>query len=233
MNSSRLYLVRYLALFVGLSLLLVYVSVVSQATTPVPNVTPVSDLWRVQKKGENIVVVNPGLKKSKYVFSDLDTEDEVNHYDVLSLVGSILSVNVESHWEGGAHPGHLARISTVNLDQDNAPALMTDIFPEDQSVSALLKDKVIKRALGNKKPRNLAELIEMADGGCEISFLSLNDSFAFHHIKGNNVAIRVGLPHGCEAMRGNYTELGIYLPIPVHLKGLLDQASRRGTLMKK
>lgn len=235
MNIYGINNARYLTLYVGLALLLSSVSAFGASPTTASSVSfpPSSNLWKVQKKGGKIVAVNPGLKISKTVFTDVDEETEVGQYDILSQVGPILSVNVSLYWEGGAHPGHLARISTVNLDKDKTPFLLTDIFPEDQILSALLNDKVVKKALRNKKPRNLAELIQVADGGCEISFYSLKEAFAFHHIKGNNVAIRIGLPHGCEAMRGNYTEIGIYLPIPVHLKSLLDQASRRGALMKK
>lgn len=42
---------------------------------------------------------------------------------------------------------------------------------------------------------------------------------------GEKAAIRIGLSHGCEAARGNLTQLGIVLNIPVKLKALLQEAN--------
>jgi len=55
-------------------------------------------------------------------------------------------------------------------------------------------------------------------------------SWAFHLLQGAQVAIRIGLPHGCEAGRGHFTELGIYLPIPAALQDWLRHAKANGTL---
>lgn len=72
----------------------------------------------------------------------------------------------------------------------------------------------------------------MADGGCEVSYYEVNESFAFHHTKGGNVAVRIGLPHGCEVMRGNYTELGIYLPIPSTFVEYIKRAEKNHSWQK-
>jgi hypothetical protein len=192
--------------------------------------TAASGSWSVQKKGGRIIAVNSATKLTKTLFTDVDKEDEISHYEVASLVGPLFSVAESLYWEGGAHPGHLARLVTVNLDSGKSPVLLTDLFPEEQIVGALLKDKVVRKALGGKRPTTVAQLVEMADGGCDMSFNQLNESYAFHHIKGGNVAIRIGLPHGCEVMRGNYTELGLYLPKPAALAGFLGQAAKRKTL---
>jgi len=52
-------------------------------------------------------------------------------------------------------------------------------------------------------------------------------SFAFHHVKGNDVAVRIGLSHGCEVMRGNFTQLGVYLPMPKKMRSALERAASR------
>ena len=149
--------------------------------------------------------------KVKTIFSDVDQPQESSRYDLASLVGPLLSVKESLYWEGGAHPGHLTRMETVNLDTDKSPVLLTDLFPETALLAALLKDRIIQKSLAGQKPKTIRELIQMADGGCEIGFHLLNESFAFHHIRKDRVAVRIGLSHGCEVMRGNYTELG-YLP---------------------
>jgi hypothetical protein len=58
-------------------------------------------------------------------------------------------------------------------------------------------------------------------------------NFAFHHVKGDQVAVRIGLSHGCEVARGALTQIGLYLPIPKALAEPLAAAAngRRGYLM--
>lgn len=192
--------------------------------------TKTSGSWIVYKKNNKIIAENTALKVKKTIFKDVEKDDDEKHYEIASLVGPVLSVMKYLYWEGGAHPGHLARLETINLDTVKSPVLLTDIFPEKQIVSALLKDKVVKKSLGSKIPKTIAEITKMADGGCEIRYYEINESFAFHHTKGDKVAVRIGLPHGCEAMRGNYTELGIYLPKPVQLSEFLDEARKGKTL---
>jgi hypothetical protein len=112
------------------------------------------------------------------------------------------------------------------------PVLLTGFLPEEQLLAELMKDPVVKQALDDSRPKTFSELVKMADGGCEMDFHPISDSFAFHHIKGDKVAVQIGLPHGCEVMRGHYTELGIYLRLPDQLKEMLEQADRKKTLGK-
>jgi hypothetical protein len=100
--------------------------------------------------------------------------------------------------------------------------LLTDLFPKTTILNALLKDRVAEKSPAGRKPKTIKKLVRTADGGCEIGFHLLNESFAFHHIRNNRVAVRIGLPHGCEALRGNYTELGIPLSIPSKLSAFLE-----------
>jgi hypothetical protein len=95
----------------------------------------------------------------------------------------------------------------------------------------LNRDPVVQKALDGKAASSLKDLFERAEGGCEMQFgPEMMMSWAFPHIKGDRVAIRIGLPHGCEAARGHFTELEIYLPIPPSLDGWLRRAKANGTL---
>ena len=109
---------------------------------------------------------------------------------------------------------------------------ITDLFDESLVLKALLNDKIVKKSLGNNTPLSLEELTQVADGGCDMSFFDFPYSFAFHHVKGNDVAIRIGLPHGCEVMRGKFTQIGIYLSIPVGASSLFKIADKNKTLMR-
>jgi hypothetical protein len=201
--------------------------------SPKPTFPSVSSSWKVHKTNGKIIAENSVTGKVKTIFSDVDQPQESSRYDLASLVGPLLSVKESLYWEGGAHPGYLTRMETVNLVTDKSPVLLTDLFPETALLAALLKDPIVLRSLAGQKPKTIRELIQVADGGCEIGFHLLNESFAFHHIRKDRVAVRIGLSHGCEVMRGNYTELGFYLPIPQGLRDFLEVAAKRGTLQLK
>ena len=188
--------------------------------------------WKVYKTAGKIMANNSVTGKAKTVFSEANEPQESSRYDLASLVGPLLSVKESLYWEGGAHPGYLTRLETTNLETGKSPVLLTDLFPEAALLAALLKDQIIQKSLAGGKPKTIQELIRMADGGCEINFHLLDESFAFHHIKKDRVAIRIGLSHGCEVMRGHYTELGIYLPIPPGLRDFLEEAANGGTLQR-
>ena len=200
--------------------------------SPKPAFSSAAGAWKVYKTNGQIIAENSVTRKVKTIFSDVDKPQESSRYDLASLVGPLLSVKATLYWEGGAHPGHLTRLETINLETGKSPVLLTDLFPEAALLAALLKDPIVLRSLAGQKPKTIRELVRIADGGCEIGFHLLDESFAFHHIQRDRVAIRIGLSHGCEVMRGNYTELGIYLPIPSSIRDFFEQAASRKTLQR-
>ena len=156
---------------------------------------------------------------------------------ILSVVGTLISYQLDYYHEGGAHPSYGSYYKTVDLERGKKPITLTMLFPEKDVVKALKGDRVIKKALSKERGRGkgigtLKSLLAHIDGGCKMSFLSIPSSFAFHHVKGGEVALRIGLPHGCEVMRGTFTQLGLYLPIPKALKGSLARAVWEKSLMK-
>ncbi|MCM0080104.1 hypothetical protein L4X63_00710 [Geomonas sp. Red32] len=197
--------------------------------------------WGVVKSGAKIVATNRMTKRTFTVFADSEEEGTVEggnrafesgtSYEVVSLVGPVLSVCESWYSDSGAHPSYGSRFRTVNLDRGKEELSLTDIFDESEVLTALLKDRIIGKHLGKVTPKRLADL-EALDGGCEIDFQGLNRSFAFHHLKGGAVAVRIGLPHGCEVMRGNFTQLGIYLPLSRPAIGYFRHAEKNKTLMR-
>ena len=135
--------------------------------------------------------------------------------------------------EGSAHPFAFQHFKSTDLTT-GAELSLLDIFNEDDIFRALLSDGVIQKTLGTEKPANLKQLFNMADGGCDYSINeNILKTFAFHHVKKNKVAVRIGVEYGCEVMRGKFTQLGIYLRIPDGLKQHLEGASTSGLLMNK
>jgi hypothetical protein len=164
--------------------------------------------------------------------------------------------------EQTAHPSGSSRFIAIDLSKptkgvarrpensdytlpDNAVSL-AEIFPEEDILRALLADSLIKKALANSEkpdtPRTLAQLLEafrteVSVAEDERSCFSVSDElltrFAFHHIEGDKVAVRLGLS-GTAVCREFLTQIGILLPIPASLKSALTNAAagKEGFLMK-
>lgn len=149
---------------------------------------------------------------------------------VLSIVGSLVSFETNSAWycHGTAHDGAFARFGTVDLDTGAAVDIRS-LVPETAIVAALKQDGLVNRALDGRDPEDLRSLIDQADGGCAVSFLSLETSFAFYEIRGGKAVVRFGLGHGCEVMRGLLNEIEIEVPFPTGLD--VEEADARGHLM--
>lgn len=153
-------------------------------------------------------------------------------WQLLSVVGPIVSFEQAGggYAKGTAHPYAYRQYEAVDLRKKGRPAVLTDFFPRETILKALLGDKVIQRALvGKARPKTLEGLLKALDGytseDCTYGFTDdLLSSFAFHHLEGNQVAVRFGLTHGCEVARGSLTTLGVLMPIPPSLKGALEEA---------
>ena len=162
---------------------------------------------------------------------------------LLSVVGSIVSRREGrgGYCPGTAHPYAEQTMAAVDLAKGGKPASLERYFPAGQILSALLADRIIQQALvGEARPKTLSALIGALEGkmGPECAYGFSEDMlsrYAFHHVSGNRVAVRIGLSHGCEANRGGLTQLGVYLPIPAALSAPLKAAAtgKQGFLMER
>lgn len=161
---------------------------------------------------------------------------------VLSVVGALVSVHESEsgYCEGAAHPYAVQTFRALDMRRQAERAKLTDWFPKAEVYKALMGDRIVQKALGGQKPKTLDALLKALDGyqsdDCAYGFSDdLLTRFAFHHLKGKQVAVRLGLTHGCEVNRGQLTQLGLYLPIPPALEAPLRRAERgeAGYLMAK
>jgi hypothetical protein len=154
----------------------------------------------------------------------LDGTSEENefeeNYDVRFLFGPYLSYAYGYSGTGGAHPTYGSWYRTIGL-YDKQAVPLDDIFPPADIFAALMKDTVIVAHLTNKDPRDLHELTSSLDGGCEMEFDSLLTRYVFTGASKTTVGITFGLTHGCEALRGNFTEISIILPMVPELEDYL------------
>jgi hypothetical protein len=152
---------------------------------------------------------------------------------LLSVVGSIVSYEEfeGTSCEGAAHPSSITLYAAVDAAHAGKTVRLTDLFADADVLRALLADAVVKRHAPKTPPKTTEALVKALSSEnteCEYAFgPDLLNRFAFHHVEGQKVAVRIGLSHGCEAARGKLTQLGILLPIPPALAGSLERASMR------
>jgi hypothetical protein len=155
--------------------------------------------------------------------------------NMLSVVGPYVSYQTDYYYEGGAHPSYGTGYRTYHMQTDTSIQLQ-DIFDEKDILNALQKDEFIQKYLTAEKYydyNTLNSFFDHLDGECAYYFSMDNLShFAFHHVKGDMVAVRIGISYGCEAMRGNFSQVGIYLPMNRKFKKMINKAIKNQVLMK-
>jgi hypothetical protein len=148
--------------------------------------------------------------------------DEGVNGDVLSVVGTIVSFDLSAggYCEGAAHPYAVRHYVVKDLARNGKEVSLYDFFDKAEVQRALDADPFLRKEKDDE------------DAPCRFTLEGFEKSFAFHHVEGDKVAVRVGLTHGCEVMRGNLTQLGLLLTPKPDLLARLEAAEKSGTLMK-
>jgi hypothetical protein len=169
----------------------------------------------------------------------------------LSLVGSLISYRRDDYWDGGAHPSGWISYRTVDAARPKRELKrelkLTDLFPDRVVRDALWNDKIVRKALqsgGLKSPPAttralVAALSDKTFGGDEGMTYGFSErfenGFSFHHLEGDQVAVRLCCAWGTEVYRFSSTEIGILLPAPPGLLAplRLAAAGREGFLSRE
>ncbi|MDM8557773.1 LysM peptidoglycan-binding domain-containing protein [Candidatus Parabeggiatoa sp. HSG14] len=163
-------------------------------------------------------------------------------FTLLSVVGNIASLKDEDSLEGKESD---IRFKVIDFTQPDLTIKLTDFFKESDILKAILADKLVKKALTKTQLETISTFSALSEAleWSEIRFKSCSyqlpedflSQFAFHHIKKNEVAIRLNLFPGVDTCYSKKIQLGFYLPIPTVLKSALNQAksSNTGFLMKR
>lgn len=163
-----------------------------------------------------------------------------------SVVGPYLSYREDRYWEGGAHPSGSIGYHVVDVRSPRREVRLTDLFPQAAVRDALWSDPVVRKALAGggvrTRPATAAALVKAlelksfgGDEGMTYQFMpNFLSQFAFHHLEGDRVAVRLNVPWSAEIYRFQSTEIGILLPIPPGLRGPLRRAAagREGFLAR-
>jgi hypothetical protein len=157
-------------------------------------------------------------------------------WQVMSSVGPWVTVREDrsEFCMPAAHPWGGASFATLDARHPERLANLLELFPDKAVLEALLADRLVQRAqhdVGGPRPRSTRALLaQLKEWGEECAYRfddTLLTRFAFHHLEGKRVAVRIGLPYGCEAARGVLTEIGILLPVPTALRPWLEAAAHR------
>ncbi|MEB3221927.1 MAG: hypothetical protein VKS61_07590 [Candidatus Sericytochromatia bacterium] len=152
---------------------------------------------------------------------------------VTAQVGRYLStevMNTGTPRGGAAHPWVNKTLETLDM-ATGKPVSLDTLFPAHSLFDAMMKDSVVKEALAGAKPKNLEELREALagkktqDGLFRFPTEGLFDHFSFHHVKGDQVAVRLALEPAAGVSRGTYAQLGLYMAIPKELERHLEWAA--------
>lgn len=174
-------------------------------------------------------------------------DDAAIAYRPLSVVGPLVSLLVTGggYSPGAAHPWAFETIEAIDVTRRGAKPSLLDYYTERQLVDALQADPWIRRFRDPDRPpapaSTLAALtaalneargaIGVAeDGPCPNDAYFSEDlvrNFAFHHLEGRRVAVRIGISHGSEICRGTMHQVGLLLPVPAALRADLERAAKR------
>jgi len=132
----------------------------------------------------------------------------------------------------------------VDIRKPGPIVKLTDYFSDQDVLQALLADPVIKKAIASLKnsriPQSAEELPKLfadddyalgdADFELRPDYLT---RFVFHHLEGDKVAVRLGLPPGAGYNSAEHMQIGLLLPIPPSLRPSLELAAaqKQGFLM--
>ena len=163
----------------------------------------------------------------------------------LSVAGSIASYERDYYWEGGAHPSGSIDFVSVDVTNPGRRLFLTDLFPDAAILEALLADKIVSDTLKRNHvagtPKSTAQLVKLLNGksfgGDDNGQFAFTPDFlarfAFHHVQGDRVAVRLNVSWNYEVYRFTSTQIGVLLPMPARLRGALARAaaSQEGFLM--
>lgn len=165
---------------------------------------------------------------------------------VKSLVGPYASYmsSTSGYTEGAAHPWAAAYMTAVNSDDTKVsdknsntisaqPASLLDVVDNNSLAQAMRNDKFLQKRVGSslrsaKDIKAVHKILQAKLNDCDIYVGSDINEFMSHfaiydYQADGKVQVRLGMSYGCEAARGNYTELGLIVTPTAKFKALLEE----------
>lgn len=208
------------------------------------------DLYAKQSSDREIPIFNRAAIQHRRSFERSGCELS-NYFSPAAVVGGLVSYEHETNWGGvncGVSSGEW-RLATVDVSDSTRFLDLRSLFGDLDLLNALLENQQlssdIQKSIYGKKldavPNTLDDLskfltkfdYQLFDGDSyfETDYLS---RFAFHHLEGQNVCIRISATSTSTAGRAIHDYVEILLPIPERLRDKLQKADSgtEGFLMK-
>jgi len=160
--------------------------------------------------------------RTHVLFEDEAVEDseEGTFHQLLSHFGPYVSYSQEWYYEGGAHPSYGKTYNAVSVSEAVEEADLRDLFAEETIYAALQQTELVRQT-----PLTHTTLSQLIDGlattyECEMSFDTFFSSFYVKAVEGEAAEVVVGLTHGCEVERGNFTTFTLKMGVAEDAKTL-------------
>lgn len=140
------------------------------------------------------------------------SDEQGTFHRLLSSFGNYLSFSSEWYYEGGAHPSYGKTYSAVEVEAAVEEADLRELF-DDETIRSALEAAPVAADVGAGGETLDALLAALADHyGCEADFGSFYSSFFVKRAANGRALVEIGLSHGCEAARGNFTVIELEMP---------------------
>ena len=170
--------------------------------------------------GRALSVTHQPSGRTHLVFEDEIVEDseEGTFHQLLSCFGPYVSYSMEWYYEGGAHPSYGTTYNAVTVGETVEEADLRRLFSEEAIYAALQQTDLVQQT-----PLAHSTLTELIDGltttyECEMSFEGFFSSFFVERVVDGAAEVVVGLTHGCEVQRGNFTTLMLKMDVSEDMK---------------
>jgi hypothetical protein len=179
--------------------------------------------WAIKVSEHEAQAVNKRTKE-KIVLYDLakydgDCQMTVFKGSVVSVVGTFVSMEIEAGGTcGGAGSFAEHSLYSVDLARGGRRLRITELFDASELSGAIARDPWVIKDKANKNKHAC---------GWEPHTLD-TDHFAFHHVEGGQIAVRLAVPRECADNK--LIQLGLTLTPDAWLKGQVDAAARAKSL---
>lgn len=179
----------------------------SAAATPPVAAPSETSVLQLDTTGRAVSATHRPTGRTHVLFDDETVEDseEGTFYQLLSQFGPYVSYSQEWYYEGGAHPSYGKAYNAVSVGKAVEEADLRDLFAEETIYAALQQTELVRQT-----PLPHTTLSELIQGlattyECDMSFDAFFSSFYVKAVDGEAAEVVVGLTHGCEVQRGNFT----------------------------
>lgn len=198
--------------------------------------------WNTYKRVDGKYFINDVLVHQipKNITPDVNALDEdkcwsENYGFALAFFSNMVTLrtNGSEMCNGMAHPNHWASVNTYQVNNGKVKEVtLSDLFSREDILEQLYKDSYLTEKYPVDTKKHIKRDFEKINHVCEAVDTSTLKSFTIHHIKGDQVAIRLFLKACGNGAVKMSKQIGFYLPAYGPLFEAINLSSENKLLMK-